>query len=123
MTTTHRKYRELFTGTERFSTGTRGRLERSVGRALLGYRGGFTSVQAAVRSATLELRVLGVGDADIVSILSGIVEAAGRSCGADRSSLMSGEPYWLAIQARVVKSAWGELGQPPAPMVDAGQLA
>jgi hypothetical protein len=110
--TTHRKYRELFNGTERFSTSTRGRLERAVGRALHGYRGGNVSIQLAVRSAAQELRVEGVSDAEIVAILAAVVEDAGRACGADRASLMTGAPCWLPLRDQVVTSARQELGAP-----------
>lgn len=112
MTVVHRKFRELFSDTDRFTSSTRGRLERSVGRALFGYRGGLSSIRSAVRSATQELRVHGVADAEIVSILAEIVEDAGRACRADRSSLMSGEPTWMRLRATVVRTAQEALMPP-----------
>ena len=109
MINTYRKYRELFGGTARFSTGTRGRLERAIGRALFGVRTGYTALDAAVRSASLELRAAGVEDAEIPAILAAIVEDAGRACRADRASLLTGAPLWTSLQERVVASARREL--------------
>lgn len=109
MTVARTKYEYLFTGTRRFTTSTRSRLERAVGRALFGYRGGQASIRLAVRSATQELRAGGVADAEILSILAAVVEDAGRACRADRSSLMSGMPIWVPVQARVIEEATREL--------------
>jgi len=109
MTVAHRKYDYLFTGTKRFTANTRSRLERSLGRALFGYRGGHAAIRLAVRSATQELRAGGVADAEILVILAAVVEDAGRACRADRSSLLSGTPIWEPVQARVVEEAAREL--------------
>jgi hypothetical protein len=100
-----RKYEELFSGTGRFTTGTRTRLERAIGRALFGYRGGLLPLRSAVRSATHELRGHGLADAAILAILAAVVENAGRSCGADRTALLTGEPTWMPLRTRVVASA------------------
>lgn len=104
-----RKYQELFSGTGRFTSSTRRRLERAVGQALFGFRGGLAPLHAAVRSATHELHVHGHADAAILDILGAVVEDAGRACGADRTALVTGEPTWVPLRTRVVASAEREL--------------
>jgi len=107
--TVHRKYRELFSGTDRFTAGTRRCLERTVGRALYGCKGDGYPLQRAVHRATRELQVQGLDGAAILAVLGAVVEQAGRSSGADRSSLLSGEPLWMLVQSRVLASAQREL--------------
>jgi hypothetical protein len=106
-----RKYQELFSGTARFTANTRTCLERSVGRALFGHKGSTMPLRSAVYSATRELRVEGLDGAATLAVLGAVVEHAGRACGADRSSLISGEPLWMPVRARVLESAQHELAQ------------
>ena len=87
-----RKYQELFSGTGRFTPGTRTNLERTVGRALHGHKGSTLPLRSAVSSATRELLAQGLDAAATLTMLGAVVETAGRGCGADRASLMSGEP-------------------------------
>ena len=104
-----RKYQELFSGTARFTASTRMCLERAVGRALFGHKGGTMPLRSAVYGATRELRAEGLdADATLV-VLGAVVEAAGRACRADRSSLLTGEPLWMAVRALVLDSARHEL--------------
>jgi hypothetical protein len=104
-----RTYEDLFTRTACFTRSTRTRLERAVGSALYGRRCNPVALQSAVHSATRELHVSGLDDETTLALLGSVVEDAGRSCGADRSSLMSGEPVWLSVQTRVLDSARREL--------------
>src|SRR5437867_12754270 len=101
----HRKFQDLFTGTARFSANTRMCLERSVGRALFGHKCSTVPLRRAVYNATRELRVQGLDVAATLAVLGAIVEDAGRACGADRASLLSGEPLWMPVRIRVLESA------------------
>jgi hypothetical protein len=97
-----RKYQELFSGTGRFTANTRTCLERAVGRALYGHKGSTMPLRSAVYTATRELRAEGLDAAATLAVLGAVVENAGRACGADRSSLMSGHPVWVPLQQRVL---------------------
>lgn len=105
----HRKYEELFRDTPRFSTGTRHCLERSLGRALFGVKSDPTVLRSAVCRATRELRAQGLDEAATLAVLTAMVEDGGRACGADRGSLLSGQPVWMAVRARVIESSRNEL--------------
>jgi hypothetical protein len=106
---TRRKYQELFSGTGRFTANTRTCFERAVGRALFGLKGSTMPLRSAVYTATRELHTQGLDGESILAVLGLEVENAGRACGADRSSLLSGEPVWLLVQARVLESARHEI--------------
>jgi hypothetical protein len=108
---THREFEGLFSGTARFTSNTRVCLERSIGRALLGKKGGVVAMRTAVSKATRELSADGHDSTETLSILAAMVESAGRCCGADRASLVSGVPFWMSVQARVLESAELELSQ------------
>jgi len=107
--TVHRKYRDLFSGTDRFTAATRKCLERTVGRALDGCKSDGYPLQRAVFRATRELQVEGLDESAILAVLGAVVERAGRSSGADRSSLLSGEQLCMQVQTRVLASARREL--------------
>src|SRR5438477_271222 len=109
MITVHRKYRELFMGTDRFTAGTRRCLERSLGRALEGCRSDGYPLQRAVHRATRELQVEGLDSAAILVVLGDVVEFAGQSSGASRCSLLSGQPLWMLVRTRVLASAQHEM--------------
>lgn len=100
-----RMYQDLFSGTGRFTASTRTCLERAIGHALFGRKGASTPLSSAVHNATSELRTQGLNNADILVTLGSIVENAGRSCGADRASLVSGIPRWGAVHTRVLACA------------------
>jgi hypothetical protein len=104
-----RPYQELFRDDGCFTAGTRTCLERSLGRALLGRKSDPTRLQSAVNRATRELRVRGLDVAATLSVLGALVENAGRACGADRSSLLSGDPFWMGVRTRVLESAQREI--------------
>ena len=109
-----RQYEELFHGTARFSRSTRRRLERAVGRVLLGGRTSAVVMRSVVASATAELLAQGLDAVAALAVLGSVVEDAGRGCGADRSSLVSGEPVWLPVRTRVLASAAMALEARPA---------
>ena len=106
-----RKYEELFNDTPQFTTGTRVRLERSVGRALFGRKSDPTVLRSAVCNATRELRAQGLDDEATLAVLAAMVETGGRSCRADRGSLLSGQPVWMAKRDRVIESSRNELAK------------
>jgi hypothetical protein len=95
---------ELARRLDRFSPSTRKRLTRSLVRALRGRRDGSRALlNEAVGDACRELRVAGVDDRMITEFFGQLVEEAGRACGADRPSLMSGELRWMPVRARVLE--------------------
>jgi hypothetical protein len=104
-----RKYQELFSGTARFTANTRTCLERTVGRALYGHKGATMPLRSAVYNATRELRAQGLDANATLAVLGAVVEAAGCGCRADRSSLLTGEPLWMAVRTLVLDSARHEL--------------
>jgi hypothetical protein len=104
-----RKYEQLFNGTARFTASTRTRLERAVGGALFGHKSDGQYLRRAVTHATRELRLEGLDVTAILAVLGSVVENAGRGCGADRSSLLSGEPQWTLVRNRVLESAQVEV--------------
>jgi hypothetical protein len=103
-TMTQRKYDGMFFGTSRFSFGIRRALERAVARSLLGHTSTRIPLQAAVRGAALELGVQGLDLAAMTAFLCSVVEDAGRVCGADRPSLVSREPRWVAVRDQVIEA-------------------
>ena len=52
-----------------------------------------------------------VDDNAIRTTLGAIVESAGRSCAADRRSLVSGLPFWQSVKTRVLACAEEELAR------------
>jgi hypothetical protein len=106
---TRRQYQELFHDTGRFTPGTRTRLERAIGRVLSGGRTSVCTMRSAVASATRELLAEGLNSFATLAVLGAVVENAGRSSSADRSSLISGQPMWMPVRTRVLASAESEL--------------
>lgn len=102
---TRRPYAELFHGTERFTRSTRRRLEGVIGRGLSGRRTSAISMRSAIGSATRELLAQGLDPVTTLAVLGAVVEAAGRACAADRTSLISGQPTWVQLRSRVLASA------------------
>jgi hypothetical protein len=90
--------------TARFTMRTRGRLTRALMHALRGRRG---DSQAQLRG----------------SVMGTLVEDAGRACGADRPSLLSGELRWMPVQRRVLESVGDALGVPVLSPVRATGIA
>jgi hypothetical protein len=107
-----RRYSEYFSGTARFTLGTRTCLERAVGRALFNQKGNTLPLRSAVGRATRELRSEGLNAEAVLSVLGVVVEGAGYACGADRVSLISGEPGWIRVRTKVLESARLELAAP-----------
>jgi hypothetical protein len=104
-----RPYQELFKDDGCFTASTRTCLERSLGRALHGRKSDPMRLRSAVNRATRELRVKGLDVAATLGVLGALVENAGRACGADRSSLLSGDPVWMLVRTRVLESAQREI--------------
>jgi hypothetical protein len=99
-------YPELARLTERFTLGTRGRLARALVNALRGRRNDPRApLHDAVGHASHELRAAGLDDHAVLRYFGNLVENAGRACGADRPSLVSGEARWLPVRARVLQFA------------------
>src|SRR4051812_4582663 len=94
-----------FIGASRFTTPTRTRLERAVGRSLFGEKSTRMPLRRAVEAAVSELRAQGMNLAKMQAFLAALVEDAGRTCGADRPSLMTREPLWLSVQAEVLDAS------------------
>jgi hypothetical protein len=65
-----------------------------------------------VREASHELQAEGLNDGAILEFFGGLVGDAGRACGANRPSLMSGELAWVPVQARVLAFVRTALGVP-----------
>lgn len=105
LTARARKFPDLSHATRRFSTQTRSCLERAIVRALSGRGGTTKSLHDAVRLATLELQIEGLNASQIEEVLGSLVEDAGRVCGADRPSLLTGQPRWRAVKEMVLASS------------------
>ena len=58
------------------------------------------------------LQAEGLNDGAILQFFGGLVANAGRACGADRPSLMSGESAWVPVRARLLGFVETELGVP-----------
>ena len=85
---------------------TSGRLGRALVDALRGKSHlSRRQLDNVVGDASRELRSAGLGDPAVLATLGDIVEDAGRECGADRPSLMTGELRWMPIHARVLETA------------------
>ena len=99
-------YPELARFTERFTLSTRGRLGRALVHALHGRRHTSSAqLDVAVGDASHELQAAGLDDHAVLTYLGALVENAGRDCGANRRSLMSGEFRWEPVRARVLEFA------------------
>jgi len=76
------------------------------------------ALKEAVVEGCRELRATGLSDPEIVAFFGALVEETGRSCGADRSSLMSGQLMWVPVQARVLELVSDALYvNPPEPFL------
>lgn len=101
-----RDFPELARRLDHFTLSTRSRLSRSLVRALRGRRPDTRlPLNEAVDGACHELQVAGLDAEAIKAFLAALVEETGRACGADRPSLMSGEPRWMPVRSRVLDLA------------------
>ena len=108
-----RDFPELARRLDHFTLRTRSRLSRSLVRALRGRRpDARLPLDEAVDDACHELQVAGLDAPTIKAFLAALVEETGRACGADRPSLMSGEPRWMPVRARVLDLANAALDVP-----------
>jgi hypothetical protein len=104
MSQLNRAFPELAARLDRFTASTRAKLARSLILALRGRRPASPSaLTEAVAEGCRELRATGLSDPDIMAFFGALVEEAGRACGADRPSLMSGQLRWVPIRARVLE--------------------
>ena len=86
---------------------SRERLGRALGRSLRQRYGAGNALREAVSASARELRSQGLNEAQTLSVLAGLVEDAGRTHGADRLDLVSGQPRWMPIRTRVLE--WARL--------------
>jgi hypothetical protein len=97
----------------RLTLGTRGRLSRALIQALRRRPQSPRKIlDDAVSAASIELRGNGLSDLAVLAFLGELVEDAGRACGADRPSLMSGELCWIPVRTRVLGLAQAALDRP-----------
>ncbi len=115
----NRAFPELALRLDRFTANTRARLARALVQALRGRRSvSQTALNEAVAEGCRELRATGLSDPDIIAFFGALVEDAGRSCGADRPSLVSGQLMWVPVQARVLELVSDALYvNPPEPFL------
>jgi len=64
-----------------------------------------SSLHDAVGDASHELQAAGLSDHAVLIYMGALVENAGRACGANRRSLMSGELRWEPVRTRVLEFA------------------
>lgn len=106
------------TGALTKSTG--GRLERAL---ILTLRSrahqSAARLNGAVGDASRELRAQGLSDHSVRAFFGHLVEEAGRACGADGHSLLSGQPRWMPVRTRVVALADAVLREPEPFMMQA----
>ena len=98
----------------RFSSDTRKRLSRSLVHALRGRRYDARALNEAIDASCRELRLAGLDDEGIEEFLGALVEETGRTCGADRPSLVSGEPRWIPVRAQVLDLTRAALSRAPS---------
>ena len=111
MNQSSRSYPELQVLTARFTIRTRGRLTRALVHALRRRANDFRGpLYDAVRDAIRELQAEGLDDGAILEFFGILVANAGRACGADRPSLISGELAWVPVRTRVLGFARTALG-------------
>jgi len=103
-----RKYEGMFLTTSRFTASTRTCLERTIVGALKSQKSSSMPLNRAVAQAARELRSQGLDLAATLSILGAAVEDAARGCGADRPSLFTREPLWMAVRRLVVAAVTNE---------------
>jgi len=113
MNQSSRSFPELQVLTARFTIRTRGRLTRALVHALRRRANDFRGpLYDAVRDAIRELQAEGLDDGAILEFFGILVANAGRACGADRPSLVSGELAWVPVRAQVLGFARTTLGVP-----------
>jgi|SRR6185437_12810589 len=89
-----------------FSHSTNGRLGRVLVDALRSRsHRSRQQFENAVGDATRELKSAGLADPAVLATLGDIVEDTGRECGADKPSLMTGEPRWMPVRIQVLETA------------------
>jgi hypothetical protein len=112
-----RHFPDLIHSPYRFTEGLHGRLQRAIVNALRARHGASIPLRLAVSDACRELRAAGWADQAALDTLGALVEDAGRACGADRPSLLSGELRWTPIRRQVLAFATLALAEPAAALV------
>lgn len=108
-----RRLPELAGLTGALTTSTGGRLERALILALRSRaHQSAARLNGAVGDASRELRAKGLNDHSVRAFFGHLVEEAGRACGADGHSLLSGQPRWMPVRTRVVALADAVLREP-----------
>jgi hypothetical protein len=87
-----------------FNARLKTRLERAVTHAIVNPSRAPPTLRRAIMAATRELRVAGFDDAQIHTIFTTLVEDVARDRAFDGWSVVSGQPRWMELCARVV--AW-----------------
>ena len=88
---------------------SRTRLERALSRAFVRRGQPGAALREAAYAEVRELRAQGLNADATLEILAAVVENVGRARGADRISLISGQPSWTPIRTQVLDSARVEL--------------
>jgi uncharacterized protein YbjT (DUF2867 family) len=122
MTVSHRRFPELSAMTGRFTPQTRSRLERALARALVRRGGATAALRSALFQATQELLAEGLDQQTTLDVLGALVEDVGRACGADRPSLLTGEPRWLPVRTQAIEYARQTM-TPPSELIAASVQA
>jgi hypothetical protein len=112
-----RHFPELMSAPHRFTAALHSRLQRTIVHALRGRNGSNIPLRLAVSDACRELRAAGWTDQAALDALAVTVEDAGRACGADKPSLLSGELRWHPIRAKVLAHATLVLSEPAEMLV------
>jgi hypothetical protein len=93
-----------------FTARLKTRLERAVTQAIRNPSRAMPTLRRAVISATTELRLNAFSDAEIRSLFTRLVEDVARARSLDSTSIVSGQPRWKELTARVL--TWTETSDP-----------
>ena len=89
-----------------FNARLKTRLERAVTHAILNPSRALPTLRRAIISATAELRVHEFTDDQIRAVFSRLVEDVARDRSLDTTSIISGQPRWMDLRAKVL--TWTE---------------
>jgi hypothetical protein len=87
----------------RFTSGTRRRIERALGRTVPAPSRTRDALRAAVRAVVAELLAAGVAPDDVEPILRRLVVQAGIAHGVYTPSVVTQSPRWRQVEERVVR--------------------
>jgi hypothetical protein len=89
-----------------FSPRLKTRLERAVTQAILNQSRALPTLRRAVLSATAELRDNGFTEEQIRALFAQLIEDVARLRSLDTTSIVSGQPRWMELSAKVL--SWTE---------------